>query len=369
MVQNSTNNFRFLIKHVPAAVAMFNENIEYIAYSDRWLKDYELGDQDLHGRSHYEVFPDILERWKQDHQDTLRGKVWRSEEEEWVRDDGSIVYIRAELRPWRNNLDEIKGIIMFTEVITDQVVTRKELEKKNEALKNKISDLRQKNKEVEEFSYIASHDLQEPLRIIQSYCDFIIDEYKDKLDETGKKSLEFVADSTVRMSKLIKGILAYSKLGRSPLSNAISCNNLVKSVIDFSIDKGEVGIESNIKVKSLPTVKGYRLELQMLFQNLISNAIKYVREGVTPEIEISCIDKEDHYEFCVSDNGIGIPKEHQDRVFKLFQRLHDRHAYAGIGIGLSHCKKIVSLHDGNIWVKGNKIGGSDFFFTINKQLE
>ncbi len=238
----------------------------------------------------------------------------------------------------------------------------------NRALKRYATQMEAKNKELEQFAYIASHDLQEPLRTIISFTDFLSNEYKSKIDEQGVKVMDFISDAGNRMHRLIKGLLDYSRLGHNSELKKINCNELLKSIeSDLSLVIQEK--EATLKIKKLPTIQGYEVELRLLFQNLISNAIKFTKPDTPAIVDIQASKKSDHWEFSVKDNGIGIAEEHQKKVFLIFQRLNSRQDYEGTGIGLANCRKIVDLHQGKIWVTSKPDHGTTFFFSIPFQIE
>ncbi|WP_082994968.1 YfiR/HmsC family protein [Aquimarina megaterium] len=245
-----------------------------------------------------------------------------------------------------------------------------ELKHKNQEIYKQSVELEAKNKELEQFAYIASHDLQEPLNTISSFIGLLAEDYGENFDEAGKESMTFIQDASVRMKKLIDALLEYSRLGRSKEYDTVDCNTLIQELkkdLKVVLEK----TETKIRVKNLPVVNGSEIELRLLFQNLISNGIKFSPPDTIPEIDIACVQKNDSedaskgfWEFSVKDNGIGIPKEHQERIFAIFQRLHSRDKYEGTGIGLAHCKKIVEAHGGKIWLTSKEKSGSTFYFTI-----
>lgn len=244
------------------------------------------------------------------------------------------------------------------------ITVRKHAEKAMELFSQQLQN---KNKELEQFIYVASHDLQEPLRTITSFSELLLVKYKDQFDETGKKSLRFILEATGRMSQLIKGLLDYGRLGNSNEVEEIDCNMLIgelKNDLAVTLKDSNTQVEFN----TLPVIRGYKVELRLLFQNLISNAMKFRKADVIPKIEINSISKKDEVVFGIKDNGIGIAKEHQERIFEIFQRLHNRTEYEGTGIGLAHCRKIVELHGGRIWVESEMGNGSSFYFTIPKSI-
>ncbi|WP_055436764.1 YfiR/HmsC family protein [Lacinutrix algicola] len=241
------------------------------------------------------------------------------------------------------------------------------LKVKNAAILKQSQELEIKNNELEQFAYIASHDLKEPLITISSLIDLLVEDYGEQFDEDGRLSLKYVKESSYRMQKLIEGILSYSKLGKSKVFLNIDCNNLI-TILRADLDNVFTRTKTELTTANLPIVKGTELEIRLLFQNLISNAIKFTKPNVTPKIKIEArqtlINNVKYWEFSITDNGIGIPKKHKERIFSIFQRLHSRDQYQGTGIGLAHCKKIVEAHDGKIWFESTVNVGSTFFFTI-----
>jgi len=224
-------------------------------------------------------------------------------------------------------------------------------------------ELERKNKELEQFAYVASHDMQEPLRTTTSFVDLLQKQYKGALDPKADKYLSYISQSSDRMKVLIKDLLDFSRIGKKGNLERLDCNKVVNEVLaDLAFAIKESG--ANITTQSLPVIYAYPTEIKQLFQNLLINAIKFKKPGVPPQISI-CVQKTtDGWEFMVRDNGIGIDKKYNDKIFVIFQRLHNRTEYEGSGIGLAHCKKIVELHGGNIWVESSPGDGSKFHFTI-----
>lgn len=257
-----------------------------------------------------------------------------------------------------NPLKTEEGTFVLASII--DITERKKLELRE---RHYIKALETKNKELEQFAYIASHDLREPLQSIYSFIQLIDSDYSDLLDEVGKESIRYINDSINRMKNLIQGLLEYSRLGREAQLEELDLNDLVQEVLDdlnFSIH----GSNAKITVNHLPTIKGYPVEIRLLFQNLISNAIKFRKKDVVPRIKVSSKKSKNYWRFEVSDNGIGIPSDYYEKIFTIFQRLHRREEYEGTGIGLAHCRKIIDLHHGEIWVESKPGQGSNFYFSI-----
>ncbi|WP_272023983.1 YfiR/HmsC family protein [Olleya namhaensis] len=265
------------------------------------------------------------------------------------------------------SLAVLGGILIYRSYLSKKKLNKK-LKDKNAAIQKQSLELEIKNDELEQFAYIASHDLKEPLITITGLIDLLVEEYEDKLDDNGKMSLNFISQSSARMQKLIDAILQYSRLGKSKNTTNINCNSVI-SILKDDLKNVIDRTESTIITTDLPTIKGAELELRLLFQNLISNGIKFTKKGVKPIISIDCnlqsnVESVDYWVFSITDNGIGIPEKHKDRIFSIFQRLHSRDEYEGTGIGLAHCKKIVEAHSGRIWLDSEVGKGTTFYFTI-----
>jgi signal transduction histidine kinase len=230
-------------------------------------------------------------------------------------------------------------------------------------LERKQQELISKNKELEQFAYIASHDLQEPLRSVTSFSQLIDEEYRDKIGAEGAQYLDYLIEASGRMRNLITGLLDYSRLGREAQLGPVDANSVFNDIrVDLSTAIHEC--EAKLTSSNLPVIVGYETEFRLLLQNLILNAIKFRRAGVVPIVRVSAKKVGSDWEFSVQDNGIGISPEHHEKVFLIFQRIHNRSLYEGTGIGLANCRKIVELHGGTIRLESEKNKGSNFIFTI-----
>jgi signal transduction histidine kinase len=239
------------------------------------------------------------------------------------------------------------------------------LQESFDQLRRKADDLAASNRELKQFAYIASHDLQEPVRTINSFTSLLDSEFRDQLDEQGRTYLRFIAESSERMRLLIRGLLEYSRLGTQARPEKIDLNILLADIKqDMASTLEHSG--ADVQADHLPTITVYSLEFRLLLQNLLSNAVKYRHEDVAPLIFLRCRASAGGWLFEVEDNGIGISAEHRDRVFMIFQRLHGRREYEGTGIGLAHCRKVVELHHGRIWIEDAPGGGCLFRFWIEE---
>jgi light-regulated signal transduction histidine kinase (bacteriophytochrome) len=231
-------------------------------------------------------------------------------------------------------------------------------------LDERAKDLARSNTELQQFAYVASHDLQEPLRMVASFTQLLAKRYKDKLDDDARDFINFAVDGATRMQTLISDLLNYSRVGTQ--GNPVVPTDgeaLFKRVLDslqLSIEESGAVIVSD----PLPTVMADPQQLGQLLQNLLTNAIKF-RSEKPPSVRISVERNGSEWKISVRDNGIGISQEHADRIFIIFQRLHTKTEYPGTGIGLAICKKIVERHGGRIWIEPSPGGGTTFCFTIS----
>ncbi len=230
-----------------------------------------------------------------------------------------------------------------------------------------IEKLKQSNQDLERFAYVASHDLQEPLRIISSYVQLIDKRYRNKLDSGADEFLEYIVDGCKRMQSLINDLLAFSRLKEDKLNKTeINLNELINTC---NLSLGQLINETAaiIEHDDLPTVVGNPSQLLQLFQNLIGNSIKYAKKDQIPKIHLKGESTYSHWKISIRDNGIGINERYLEKIFEIFQRLHPIGEYSGTGIGLAICKRIVSLHGGEIWAESSENTGSVFHFTLSKK--
>ena len=273
---------------------------------------------------------------------------------------GNEIPVEISLSPLKSK----KGLLV-TAVVRD--IT--ERQQAREALEQHTHELERSNAELEQFAYVASHDLQEPLRMVASYAQLLGRRYRSKLDADADEFIDYIVDGATRMQDLINDLLAFSRIGtRGGEFIPIDTNAVLERVLNnlqLTIDDSQ----AEITYDKLPDIKGDELQLIQLFQNLISNALKFHGEAA-PKIHINGKYKGNQIVFSVADQGIGIEPQYSERIFLLFQRLHGKKEYPGTGIGLAICKKIVDRHGGKIWLESRPGIGTTFYFTlpaINKE--
>jgi PAS domain S-box-containing protein len=361
---------RLFVENVPLPVAMFDTNMRYIMASKRWSIDYKLGDQNLIGRSHYEVFPEIGEKWKDDHRRVLSGEVYKMNADKFERADGTVQWLRYELYPWRKADNQIGGVVMFTEDITDRKLSDDEIRTLNETLEKKViertTQIEQANKDLEAFAYSVSHDLRAPIRHIDGFLKILYANIHNPGEEITKFYKKIEA-ATSRMSTMIDNLLSFSRLGRKELTvSSFNLYALIKEIMEQSVpDIGNRKI--NWIIKKLPDIIGDRNLLKIAFENLISNAIKYTSKKQNAVIEIGSTDiSVNQVEIYVKDNGVGFNMAYMQKLFGVFQRLHPLEEFDGIGIGLANVKQIIQKHNGTIRAEGKTDEGAIFFIILPK---
>jgi PAS domain S-box-containing protein len=280
-------------------------------------------------------------------------------EKRYLRKDGSTVWVSLGVALVRGD----RGVPLYEIAMFDDITERKQAEN---ALREAHEELKRSNSELEQFAYVASHDLQEPLRMVSSYTQLLGRRYGDKFDADAKEFMGYIVDGAARMKQLIEDLLAYSRVGTKgkefkpvdlgrPLARALG--NL-KAAIDES--------GAAVTHDPLPTLPADEVQLAQLFQNLLANALKF-RSKAPPRIRVQVSENDKFVEIAVRDNGIGIEPQYFERIFMVFQRLHNKGEYPGTGIGLAICKKVVERHGGQIRVESQPGEGSAFIFTLPKE--
>lgn len=273
---------------------------------------------------------------------------------------GQEYWIDLEIKPLFDKDGIHTGFMAVETDITESRKSKQALKKKNEQLENI-------NKELEQFVYIASHDLQEPLLTIRNCAEILKSETGESLDEEMNMYMDFILQSSERLRELIRGLMQYSRIGRERKIEEINTQFLLEEIkkdLQFSIEESS----AIIQFTNLPMIEAHSTEIRLLFQNLISNAIKFRNKNTKTIIEIRCFESEENWVFNIEDNGIGVDSKNLEKIFVIFKRLHNRDEFEGTGIGLAHCKKIIDLHEGKIWMESTKNIGSKVIFTIPKNL-
>lgn len=342
-----------------AQIIGFDWRYKYV--NESFLKHARYSREELLGYTVMEKFPGIeqTEIYKV-YLQCFQERIPIHLENEFVFPDGSLGWFELSFQPVP------EGIFILSVDITERKKAEQNLITANKMLDRRAAELETSNKELERFAYVASHDLQEPLRMVSSFLHLLEKKLEGKLDEDTGRYIAFAVDGAARMKKLIQDLLQYSRVGTNKEAiKEIDCNEVIKTVLSLlALSVSET--KAQIKVHTLPVIHAVYPQIVQLFQNLLANALRYRSPSSTPEIEIGYTSSETHWEFYIKDNGIGIDPRFFEKIFIIFQRLHNKNEYEGTGIGLSICKKITEKHGGRIWVVSAPGKGSTFYFTILK---
>jgi light-regulated signal transduction histidine kinase (bacteriophytochrome) len=278
-------------------------------------------------------------------------------EKRCLRKDGGLIWVRVTSSlPSAAERPSEWWISVVEDITHDKLA--------EEALKQTAGELARSNQDLEQFAYVASHDLQEPLRMVAGYLQLLSERYRGQIDAKADKYIAYAVDGAARMSTLIRDLLAYSRVSTraEPLNPTSS-----QEALDFALKNLHSAIaESGAAVTHdpLPVVRADKTQLTQVFQNLVGNSLKFRDPGRPPRIHVAVREDQGQWLYSVSDNGIGFEQQYEEKMFVIFQRLHGRGSYAGTGIGLAICRRIVERHGGRIWARGEPGKGSTFFFTL-----
>jgi PAS domain S-box-containing protein len=348
-----------------ASIVLFSTDAIYGISLDGTFRSWNPGAEHLYGYKENEVLGNPLSMLiPQDKQNEMRyilhklndGEQIESFETQHLKKDKSIIDVSLTVSPIR----EASGITTGASAIARDITFKKHVEKE---LRRYAEEIALSNEELYVFSYAASHDLQDPLRTIQNFIAFLKEKYKSKLGEEIEEYINSAEDGVIRMYRLISDFLMYSKVGSESIElQTVDCNNALNQALS-TLQAAVKQSEAIIKHYKLPVIKGNLEQLTLVFQNLISNSIKYQGEK-KPVIEISAEKRKAEWLFIIKDNGIGIEQWFSERIFVVFQKLHDHKKYPGSGIGLALCKRIIEKHGGKMWFESEAGKGTTFFFTM-----
>ncbi len=352
-----------ILNNFPSDIAVFDKDHRYLFVNPRAIKNKELREWII-GKTDYDysdfkgIGYEMANKRREIFNQTIANKGGIEFIDEHLVDE-KIYYTLRKFYPYFEE-GELKFVIGYGIDITNQ----KQVELR---LEDALDTMKKVNAELEQFAFVASHDLQEPLRMVTNFLSLFEKRYTDVIDEKGKQYIGFAVDGAKRMRQIILDLLVFSRAGKVETKlEEINLDLLIQEVSNMLLKFLEES-KGNIHCKGLPTVKSYRTPLIQIFQNLISNSLKYRKATIVPEIWIEAINLNTHWQFSIRDNGIGIDPQYFDKIFVIFQRLHNKDEYSGTGIGLSVVKKIIESMDGTIWVESEEGAGATFYFTLSKK--
>lgn len=352
-----------ILNNIPADIAVFDNQHRYMFVNPNAIKDNEIR-QWMIGKTDFDYAKNrnIDDRLARARRDIFNKTVESQKMFEWVDEhkrDNDTRYVLRKFYPYFENR-KLKFVIGYGIDITERKLIEIKL---NEALE----DIKKTNAELEQFAYVASHDLQEPLRMVTSFLTQLEKKYGDSLDSRAKEYIYYAVDGAKRMRQIILDLLEFSRIGRSEEKMIeIDVNEIIKEVLILHSRQIEE-LKAEVNYDEMPVIHSLRSPIRQVMQNLIGNSLKYHKKDVPPRIFIQAEEISGFWKFSVTDNGIGIDPLFHDKIFTIFQRLHNRSEYEGTGIGLAITKKIVETMGGKIWVTSEEQIGSTFHFTVPKK--
>ena len=366
-LQASEDKYKTLFYKSPLPKWIYDEETLYfLEVNDMAIRSYGYSREEFLGMRILDIRPEEdKERLIKDVED-VRSNPGSHRDSQWrhIKKNGDIIDVDVTAYPI--NFEGHRARMVVVNDITDRRIYEKQLRQLNTDLAKRASELASSNGELERFAYIASHDLQEPLRMVSSFLQLLQKRYGGQLDKKADQYIHYAVDGAERMKALIMDLLEYSRVGTGKESfGLIDTAVVLKEVGDIFREK-IISARARVDIGEMPCVWGDKVQLTQLFQNLLSNALKY-HSDQAPMIRIIAKEEPGYWQFSIADNGIGIDPQFFDKIFIIFQRLHNKSDYSGTGIGLAICKKIVERHGGRIWVESTPQNGSTFYFTIIKR--
>jgi PAS domain S-box-containing protein len=352
----SEHKYRTLIENLPQKIFTKDRNSVCVSCNENYARDLGISSEEFAGKTDYDFFPrDLADKYRADDRRILETGLPETLEERYIH-KGREVWVETVKTPIKDDQGKPIGILGIFSDITERKQAREKLERY-------ARELERSNADLEQFAYVASHDLQEPLRMVSGYTQLLARRYKGRLDDEADEFIAFAVDGANRMQRLINDLLTYSRVNTrgNPLHLTDAAEALAKARLQLSAAIEECN--ALVTNDRLPMLMADGRQLAQLLQNLIGNALKF-RGKEPPHVHISVERNATEWIFSVRDNGIGIDPEYHERIFEIFQRLHRHDEYPGTGIGLALCRRIVQRHGGKIWVESEPGKGSTFRFSI-----
>ena len=366
-LQASEDKYKTLFYKSPLPKWIYDEStLRFLEVNEAAIRIYGYSQQQFQQMTIMDIRPEEDKaRLAADVEEVRRNPgIYKESQWQHIKQNGQVIDVEISAHPI--DFDSRKARMVVVNDITERNRYETEMQRLNDDLARRADELAASNAELERFAYIASHDLQEPLRMVSSFLQLLQKKYGSQLDAKADQYIHYAVDGAERMKALIMDLLEYSRVGTGKEGFRWVDTAAVMSEVGEIFREKIVAARAQIEIGALPTVWGDKVQLVQLLQNLLSNALKYHSDR-PPLIRIRAEGENDHWLFAVEDNGIGIDPLFFEKIFIIFQRLHNRNDYSGTGIGLAVCKKIVERHGGKIWVESDQHSGSTFYFTVNKK--
>jgi PAS domain S-box-containing protein len=366
-LQASEDKYKTLFYKSPLPKWIYDEEtLRFLEVNDTAIRNYGYSREEFLNMTIADIRPpEDKDRLMQDVEE-VRATPGAYRDSQWRHTKSNGEVIDVDITAHAINFEDHRARMVVVNDITERNKFETQLRHLNTDLAKRANELAASNAELERFAYIASHDLQEPLRMVSSFLQLLQKKYKGQLDSKADQYIHYAVDGAERMKALIMDLLEYSRVGTAKEGfDMVDTSIVVQEVGDIFREK-IIAARASVDIGPLPVIWGDRVQLTQLFQNLISNALKYHGDQA-PVIHIRAKEEPGCWQFSIEDNGIGINEQFFDKIFIIFQRLHNKSDYSGTGIGLAICKKIVERHGGRIWVKSTEKKGSTFYFTIIKK--
>jgi PAS domain S-box-containing protein len=367
-LRRSENILRLFVTYAPANIAMFDMDMRYLAASRQYLKNFLLPENEVIGHSHYEFFPGLTQEVRSIHRRCLNGAHEQNDALLYTRSDGTSDWLKWQMFPWYEKDDQIGGVMLMSEIITDRKLADEKISALHDDLENRVrertAELERANRELEAFAYSISHDLRAPLRAINSFTHILQEENQKQLDEEGNRVCRIIVDNASRMGTLIDDLLSFSRLGRSEMNyGPVSMNGLVAESLS-ELQMNENIERADLQISTLPDIQGDRAMIRQVWVNLLSNALKFSSHHTKPVIKIWGEKTENAARYHIRDNGAGFDMQYASKLFGVFQRLHSVNEFEGSGVGLAIVQRIVQRHGGTVDAEAEPGQGATFHFTV-----
>jgi PAS domain S-box-containing protein len=366
-LQASEDKYKTLFYKSPLPKWIYDEEtLDFLEVNDTAIRSYGYSREEFLDMTIVDIRPEEDKDRLMKDVDDVRNNPGSYRDSQWrhIKKNGDVIDV--DITAYPIDFEGHRARMVVVNDITDRRIYEKQLRQLNTDLAKHATELASSNSELERFAYIASHDLQEPLRMVSSFLQLLQKRYGGQLDKKADQYIHYAVDGAERMKALIMDLLEYSRVGTGKDGFGwIDTGIVLKEVGDIFREK-IIDARARIDIGEMPRVWGDKVQLTQLFQNLLSNALKY-HSDQAPVIRIRAKEEPACWQFSIADNGIGIDPQFFDKIFIIFQRLHNKSDYSGTGIGLAICKKIVERHGGHVWVESAPGKGSTFYFTITKK--